>query len=60
MSQNNSDSIFSSDSDILYNLNIDQDLSEDDAGDSLDSDTNEINNIYDGKKCFLSTEKRVK
>ena len=47
MSQDNSDSTFLSDSDILYSLNVDQDLSEDDAGDSLDSDIDEINNIYD-------------
>ncbi|CAF1417752.1 unnamed protein product [Rotaria sordida] len=47
MSQDNSGSTFSSDSDILYSLNINQDLSEDDAGDSLDSDTDEINNIHD-------------
>ena len=32
---------------LYSNLNIDQDLSEDDAGDSLDFDTDEINNIYD-------------
>ena len=47
MSQDNSDSTFLSDSGILYSLNVDQDLSEDDAGDSLDSDIDEINNIYD-------------
>jgi hypothetical protein len=45
MSQDNSDSTFSSNSDILYSLNIDQDLSEDDAGDSSDSDVDEINNV---------------
>ena len=47
MAQCSSDSTSSLDSDFLYSLNIDQDLSEDDAGDSLDSETDEINGIYD-------------
>jgi hypothetical protein len=44
MAQDNNDSTSSSDLDILYSLNIDQNLSENDTSDLLDTDTDEIDN----------------